>query len=592
MSNDIQYLNVPHSYRDTILKWNGWGYNDSHFEINENGDVVMTGNKYDISGEILPNLRPWIEANLDVDVKNKIETALKTEVKFPKTINNQEFIDFLKENDISFTNGPQYRLVRSHGHTLHDMLMLRTGMPTRIPDIVVWPKCEMDVVKIVKAANKFNVVIIPIGGGTSVTNALSCPDTETRSICSLDMALMDKIQWIDEKNLLVKAEAGIVGQKLEKELSKKGYTCGHEPDSVEFSTLGGWISTRASGMKKNRYGNIEDLLVHVNMVTSKGLLSKSCTVPRISAGPDIHQIILGSEGMFGVITSAVIKIFPLPDVKKFGSIVFPNFKCGVNFFREVARQRIQPASLRLVDNTQFQMGQAMKTKNPSYWKAFTSELAKFYVTKIKGFKVDEIVVATCVFEGTASEVEIQEKRIYALASDFHGIEGGEENGKYGYRLTFAIAYLRDLAMDYGVIGESFETSCPWDKVEDLCRNVKLVIQHKAKECGIKTQVLASCRVTQVYDSGVCIYFYFAFNYKGLKNPLEIYDTIEAASRDEILACGGSISHHHGVAKIRKHWLPQTIGTTGISIINSLKDEMDPNNIFGADNLITKSSSKL
>uniref|UniRef100_A0A0N5A1U2 Alkylglycerone-phosphate synthase n=1 Tax=Parastrongyloides trichosuri TaxID=131310 RepID=A0A0N5A1U2_PARTI len=589
--HEVQSLNVPSSYRDTQLKWNGWGYKDSSFEINKDGDVVMTGGKYDISGEVLPNLRPYMETNLDVDINNKYDSTLKTNIKFPKPIDNQLFIDYLKENKISFTNGPQHRLIRSHGHTLHDMIMLRTGKLHRIPDIVVWPGNEMDVVRIVEAANKFNVVIIPIGGGTSVTNALSCPDNETRSICSLDMALMDKIQWIDEKNFLVKAEAGIVGQVLERELAKKGYTCGHEPDSVEFSTLGGWISTRASGMKKNRYGNIEDLLIHVNMVTSKGILSKSCSVPRMSAGPDIHQIILGSEGMFGVITSAVIKIFPLPEVKKFGSIVFPNFKYGVGFFREVAKQRIQPASLRLVDNQQFQMGQAMKTQT-SYWKTFTSSLAKFYVTKIKGFKVDEIVVATCVFEGSRSEVDIQEKRIYLLASNFHGIEGGEENGKYGYRLTFAIAYLRDLAMDYGVIGESFETSCPWDKVEDLCRNVKIVIQHKAKECGITTKVLASCRVTQVYDSGVCIYFYFAFNYKGLKNPVEVYDTIEAASRDEILACGGSISHHHGVAKIRKHWLPQTIGINGVSIINSLKEEMDPNNIFGADNLITKTSSKL
>lgn len=170
-------------------------------------------------------------------------------------------------------------------------------------------------------------------------------------------------------------------------MNDKGYTCGHEPDSIEFSTLGGWISTRASGMKKNKYGNIEDLLVHVNIVTSKGLIRRNCQVPRISSGPDLHQIILGSEGTYGVITEATVKIFPLPESKKYGSIAFPNFHSGVQFFHEVARQRCQPASLRLVDNEQFIMGQALKMKSNSLWKDFSSQLAKLYITKWKGFKV-------------------------------------------------------------------------------------------------------------------------------------------------------------------------------------------------------------
>lgn len=130
----------------------------------------------------------------------------------------------------------------------------------------------------VEGASKFNVVIIPIGGGTSVSNALNCPENEMRTICSLDLALLNKILWIDEKNLLCRAQAGIVGQHLEQQLNAKGFTCGHEPDSVEFSTLGGWVSTRASGMKKNKYGNIEDLVVHVNMITPKGRIARNCQV--------------------------------------------------------------------------------------------------------------------------------------------------------------------------------------------------------------------------------------------------------------------------------------------------------------------------
>ena len=246
-------------------------------------------------------------------------------------------------------------------------------------------------------------------------------------------------------------------------------------------------------MKKNKYGNIEDLLVHVNIVTSRGLIRRHCQVPRISSGPDIHHVILGSEGTYGVITEATVKIFPIPECKKYGSIVFPNFHSGVEFFREVARQRCQPASLRLVDNEQFIMGQSLKMSADSIWQELSSKFAKLYITKWKGFKIEKMVAATIVFEGTFDEVSEQEKRLYSVAEKFGGIASGEENGRYGYRLTFAIAYLRDLGMEYGIVGESFETSVPWDKVEKLCKNVKELMIRKGNELGIKYPVLSTCR---------------------------------------------------------------------------------------------------
>ncbi|GBN49361.1 Alkyldihydroxyacetonephosphate synthase, peroxisomal [Araneus ventricosus] len=122
---------------------------------------------------------------------------------------------------------------------------------------------------------------------------------------------------------------------------------------------------------------------------------------------------------------------------------------------------------------------------------------------------------------------------------------GEDNGKRGYMLTYVIAYIRDLGLDYGVVSESFETSVPWDRVVDLCRNVKDRIQREVRNHGIQFPAFASCRVTQSYDVGACVYFYFAFGYHGLSDPVHTYESIEAAARDEIIASGGSISHHHG-----------------------------------------------
>uniref|UniRef100_A0A158Q859 Alkylglycerone-phosphate synthase n=1 Tax=Elaeophora elaphi TaxID=1147741 RepID=A0A158Q859_9BILA len=582
---NVQENDVPDTYRDRVLKWNGWGYADSSFVVRNYTDVVFTGNRYDLSGQTLPYLIKYMKEKLGVDINNQTPSVRYEDLIIPVPFDNQEFINFLLSNNLSFSNKSDYRLVRSHGHTVHDIANLRNGTVGRIPDIVVWPKNEREVITIIDGAKEFNVVIIPIGGGTSVTGALECPSEEARSICSLDMALMNAIIYIDDKNLLCRAQAGIIGQNLERQLNEKGYTCGHEPDSVEFSTLGGWVSTRASGMKKNKYGNIEDLLVHVSLATPRGIIRRQCQVPRISGGPDLQQIILGSEGILGVVTEATLKIFPKPPVKKYGSFVFPTFEQGVNFFREVAKQRCQCASLRLVDNEQFLMGQALKIYNGSWLKGLKHALENLYVTKWKNFKLNEIVVATCVYEGTREEVNSQEQKLTGLAESMDGIYGGADNGEYGYRLTFAIAYLRDFGMQFSVMGESFETSVPWDKVIFLCRNVKEVIRREAKKRGTILPALATCRVTQVYDSGACVYFYYAFNYTGISNPISLCDQIEKIARDEIIACGGSISHHHGVGKLRKNWYPASVGDAGLLAVRAVKEKLDPNNIFGSGNII-------
>ena len=449
-----------------------------------------------------------------------------------------------------------------------------------------------DVVKIVNLCCKHNVVLIPFGGGTSVSCAVECPAEERRMIVSLDTSQMNKILWIDEKNLTACCESGIIGQDLERRLSEKGFCTGHEPDSMEFSSLGGWVATRASGMKKNIYGNIEELVVHVKMVTPQGVMEKSCQVPRMSSGLDIHHFIMGSEGTLGVVTEVTLKIRPLPTCKKYGSIVFPQFENGVNCLREVARQRCAPASIRLMDNQQFQFGAALKPEVKSLLTSFIDGIKKFYITKIKGFDPQKMSVATLLFEGSNEEVAAQEKRVYEIAAQFGGLPAGAENGERGYMLTFVIAYIRDMGFEYSVVAESFETSVPWDRCLDLCNNVKDRLFRECKEHGIQFPPYVTCRVTQTYDAGACVYFYFGFNYRGISNPVQVYEAIENLAREEILANGGSISHHHGVGKIRKQFLRQTVGDIGLESMRAIKNYIDPQNIFGNNNLMIGDAPKL
>lgn len=375
---------------------------------------------------------------MDLSIK-VVEPELPTT--YPEIVPSPEFHEELKKHKIDHSDEGLDRLIRCHGQTLHDIHTLRTGKFKRIPDLVIWPTSHDDVVTVIRLANKHNVVIIPFGGGTSVSGAATCPQKERRPIAVLDTSQMNKMLWLDRENLVACFESGIIGQDLERELKEMNLTMGHEPDSYEFSTLGGWVATRASGMKKNIYGNIEDIVVRVKMVTSKGVLEKHVSAPRISCGPDFNHMILGSEGTLGVITEVLVKVRPLPEVKKYGSLVFPNFECGVHCLREVARNRLQPASIRLIDNEQFEFGQALKLES-SWAGNLLDGIKKQVLTKIKGFDLTKMVVATLVFEGNKDAVKKHEEQINAIAKKHQGFSAGSTNGEKGYVLTFVIAYIR------------------------------------------------------------------------------------------------------------------------------------------------------
>jgi alkyldihydroxyacetonephosphate synthase len=185
--------------------------------------------------------------------------------------------EILKQSGFStvqMTIDSQSRSRHGTGHALEDMYNLRSGKMHRVPDVVVWPTDEVDCVKLVDVAAKHSLCLVPFGGGTNVTRATWCPsfDVDPRPMVSVDMRRMNKIIWINKEDGLAHIEAGMVGRDMCTELAKHGLTVGHEPDSIEFSTLGGWVATRASGMKRNRYGNIEDIVREVRLVTSTGIM--------------------------------------------------------------------------------------------------------------------------------------------------------------------------------------------------------------------------------------------------------------------------------------------------------------------------------
>ena len=426
--------------------------------------------------------------------------------------------------------------------------------------------------------------LIPYGGGTSVSNALQVPEIEDRMVVAVDTRRMDAILSIDEENRRVVVEAGITGSVLEELLEAKGLTVGHEPDSIELSTLGGWISTNASGMKKNRYGNIEDIVENVTMITPTGIVEQIEPITRASIGVSPRNILIGSEGNFGIITKATLKVYALPEASDFNSALFHDWETGVAFMYELSKTGAVPASARLMDNAQFRFGQALNAKATGM-KVWIKKLEKFVVLNVKKFDPYKMVVTSFKLEGSHDEVAFQQKTIKRLTKKYNGMIGGSENGKKGYNLTFAIAYIRDFMTRYHIVGETMETSVPWSKINDVCDAARDRLTELHKKHNIPGKPYLSYRVPQIYHTGVCIYFMFAINVKGVSNPIEVFTSMEHAMRDAIMENGGSISHHHGVGKLRKDFMKGTISPASIDWLKKIKSSHDPKNIFGVRNNI-------
>jgi len=259
-------------------------------------------------------------------------------------------------------------------------------------------------------------------------------------------------------------------------------------------------------------------------------------------------------------------------------------------------RQIWPTSMRLVDNTQFQMGSSLKPTSPGKWHDFIEAAKKFFVVNVKGYDPEKLAACTMLFEGDETWVNNSHRQVLEIAKQFQGMAGGEENGKRGYLLTFLIAYVRDFAMQHHVIAESFETSVPWSRVPELCRNVDARLRKEAAVQGFPTnKIWCSFRVTQLYETGAAVYVYMALNHNGLgmdrSGLVEKYEIVENAARDEVMNCGGCISHHHGVGKIRKRFVERTMPEMAVEWNNSIKSLVDPTNIFGINNTFIRSEAE-
>jgi len=575
----------------------------------------MKGNRYSICGRKLKKLVPFLEKEMKTRLnvgKEVLPIPRKSKVKelYGGVVGDglegevtRMFEDICSKVNCVFGRDVDDligRVRHNFGHCQSDIYAIRTGEVGRIPDGVVHVTSEEIVVSVILAAREKGVCLIPFGGGTNVAQMLACPplDIEPRPIISVDMRRMNKLLWIEEENNLACFQAGVTGRELVRVLQEKGYTMGHEPDSFEFSTLGGWVATKASGMKKNRYGNIEDIVRGIVGVDGTGRIIRSQYggrgTGRGSSGLDMKDVLIGSEGGLAVITRVVVKIEKLPEMTEFDSVLFESFECGVGFMRSISSEAGKPVSIRLVDNEQFRLGMVMKGDDDDggggggggLLRSIMKSVALWYY----GFDVRKMVGVTVKYEGSVDEVKMQRNVVMKLSREYGGLRGGKEGGKSGYELTFAIAYLRDFAMSRNLIAESFETFVNYSKLIELVDAVKIAVKKDGQCRGLCGEILVSARVTQLYADGACVYFYMILDGSGLSNASVVFNEIEHLARNVIMRHGGSLSHHHGIGKHRAGFLGgEGVGGEGVEgegvggLVRVIKDGLDPENIFGSRN---------
>ena len=584
------------------IKLHLWGFIGIFFEAIEN-IVYLRGTQYDICNKPIPNFIGFINSIIgkNVFVKKNIENQylkIYTDIekinhnKFNEDIGFIGLIEYIKSIGLHYSIKGSDLLTHSHGQlSIDEIYCIRYGDVKLINtiDIVVYPEDTDQIEKIYNFSNKNNQIkLIPYGGGTNVTGCLGI-DKKLEDIIyiSVDMRKYNKILKVDIYNNIAIIQSGATGKEIEYDLEKQGMTMGHEPDSYEFSTLGGWISTYASGMRRSKYGNIEDIVIDFGYVNNFSKRINEKLTVRVSQGPKLNNLLFGHEGNFGIITDVIVNIKKLPEKKIYESIIFHNMSDGINFLKELYEKNIQPSSIRLVDNEQFKFSQALKPQK-TFLEKFVDKLSKFYLFTILGYKIDQLVAATIVYEGTTSFVNYNLAETKIIASKYRGIFGGASNGKAGYNLTHAIAYIRDFLAEYGVLGETFETSINWSNIELMTSNVRKRLIEESKKLNIQSNPFLSYRITQLYNSGVCVYFTFGFynECENIKNDMELYHILEKAMREEMIKYGGSISHHHGVGKIKVSELKEFYCDNEILLQKNIKNIIDKNNIFNDNNFLS------
>ncbi|MGQ4833700.1 MAG: FAD-binding oxidoreductase [Candidatus Asgardarchaeia archaeon] len=413
------------------------------------------------------------------------------------------------------------------------------------PDAIVWPENTQQVSEILKLANKYKIPVIPYGGGAGVTGAA----LPSRGSVILDLKKMNKVIRVDTVSQVAVTQTGIIGDDFEEIVNRYGFTLGHIPMSFYTSTIGGFLATRASGILSTKYGNIEDMVLGLEVVLPNGEIIRTKPVPKASNGPDLNRLFIGSEGTLGIITEATLKLNKLPEERRFIVYIFEKVEDGLDTIRELLQMDVVPAITRLYD-----------------------EYDTLVILSRIGISAEGNLLILMI-DGIREKVELEEKIIAKVCKKHGGKELDPKIGEHWWKHRHNQYFELPEILDAG-FADTIEVAATWDRLKDL--------YFKIRE-ALEDEIMIMAHFSHAYKSGCAIYFTFVGDLDEGENKFatlrHVWDTIMHITNE----VGGTFSHHHGVGIARNPWMRQELGKS-LDLLKQLKRALDPNNILNPGKL--------
>lgn len=457
------------------------------------------------------------------------------------------------------------RLLIAYGKTMVDLMRLRKGIVENVPDLAIHPRTGEDIAKIVAYCNDEKIPVYIYGGGSSVTRGVEA----VKGGVTLDMRVhMNKVIAFNEINQTITVEAGMSGPDLEKHLNqapeefgaKRRYTCGHFPQSFEYSAVGGWIVTRGAGQNSTYYGNIKDMVMCQTYVTPVGEIV-SRNYPAMATGPDIDEIMMGSEGCYGVLVHTTLKVFRhTPETIKRWSYIFKTWEDGMAAAREIMQGEFGfPSVFRLSDPEE------------------TDVALKLYgvegtiidkLMNARGFKQGERCLFLGFNNGHKSFTKNVKRQLHKICKKYGAMYATGYVTKSWEHGRFRDPYMREDLQDYGIMTDTLECAVTWETMPKVHAGVRAY-------CKSRPNTICMTHMSHVYPQGANLYFIFIAKMSELEEYLEYQTGI----LDAIRTHGAAMSHHHGIGKMTAPWLEGQIGKNQMDVFKALKQHFDPNNIM-------------
>jgi alkyldihydroxyacetonephosphate synthase len=462
-----------------------------------------------------------------------------------------------------FSDDHYERVSRALGKAYRDVVRGFRGEFENPPDLVAFPRDESEIETVLSWAEAEGAAVIPFGGGTSVVGGVEARLGE-RPVISLDLRRLDRVLEIDAESLAARIQAGATGPGLEDQLREHGLTLRHFPQSFEYSTLGGWVATRAGGHFATLYTHIDDLVESVRAITPRGIW-ESRRLPGSGAGPSPDRALVGSEGILGVIADAWVRVRPRPEFKTSCGVEFDDFLAAAGAIREISQSGLNPANCRLLD--------AMEAGTTGAGSGEKSLL-------VLGFESPHLPVDEPM--RLALDIAQSHGGVPDSPPPGRGVgsQGGDGSAVETWRGAFLLApYLRDTFVACGVLSETFETAITWDRFEDFHATTMEAVRAKVAEvCGAPAEGAGapriSCRFTHVYPDGPAPYFtVLAPAIRG--GEVEQWDEIKAAAGEALIEGGGTITHHHAVGRDHRPWYDRQRPAPFAAALRAAKAELDP-----------------